>query len=401
MDKNRFIKLYSNLLGKIPKERLIFDTIRKIAYGTDAGLYRKNPGLVIRVESEKEIQIVMALCSSLNLPFTFRGSGTSVSGQAISDSVLILLGKGWSDYEILDKGHRINTGVGNTGAGINALLAPYARKIGPDPASIASATIAGIVANNSSGMTCGVTNNSQNTLKGMRLILADGTILDTRDKKSRSAFKKTHSHILSGLEKLSARIRQNPQLENKIRKKYKIKNTTGFSVNALIDWEDPVDMLAHLMVGSEGCLGFISQVQFETIADLPQKATSMIAFEDLTAACDALKILKYCSVDAAELMDRQTITAVEELPGVPKFLKELGRDAAILLVETRAFDRKKLEEQVRKINRELSGIPIPLPITFFFDEKECQRLWEIREGFDPIICAKADPGTIMISEVLH
>jgi len=391
-------ELYNSLLGTIPKDRLIVDTLRTIAYGTDAGLYRKTPQIAIVVESETELQWVMGECCRFRLAFTFRGSGTSVSGQAISDSVLIMLGKGWEGVEILENGTLVKTSVGNTGSRINALLAPFGKKLGPDPASIQSATIAGIVANNSSGMTCGVARNSQNTIQGMRMILADGTLLDTMDPESRGQFVKTHPRIVSCLKELADRINQDTLLTEKIKQKYQIKNTTGFSVNALIDHDDPIDMLEHLMVGSEGCLGFISQVQFKTVDNLPRKATAMIAFDDLMTACDALQMLKDCPVDAAELMDRRTIAAVEDLPGVPGFLKTLGKHAATLLVETRAKTRHILEEQTRAIIAALSQINTVLPIIFYDDEKECRRLWEIRQGFDPIICARSKPGTIMISE---
>ncbi|MCG8473335.1 MAG: FAD-binding oxidoreductase [Desulfobacterales bacterium] len=390
--------LAAKLSSKLHKERLITSPIKTIALGTDAGLYRKVPGLVVRVENEEELTFVMAACHDLDLAFTFRGSGTSVSGQAISESVLIMLTQAWRDAEVRENGKKVWAACGITGGEVNRLLSVFGRKLGPDPASLQSATIGGMVANNSSGMSCGVAKNSQKTLASMRMILADGTCLDTADHQSREAFKKARPDIVQGLAALSQKIRHTPELLSRIQHKYAIKNTTGFSVNALVDHDDPIEMLAHLMVGSEGCLGFISGVEFKTVSNPPLRATAMLVFENLGQACETLLRLKDKNLDAAELMDRATLRALEDLPEIPPMMKGLQDDAAALLIETRAASEEGLNSQVRALEKILKDAPLSSPAEFFFDPAACARLWEIRDGFDPIICAKAPAGTVMISE---
>ncbi len=398
MTQDKYELLIHDLSLTIGKSCLVTDKARVFAYGTDAGFYRLNPRLAVRVNSENDVREVLAACNRLDIPITFRGSGTSLSGQAVSDSVLMFVGDDWKRSEVSNDGESITLGIKVTGGEANEALHPYGRKIGPDPASIQTATIAGIVANNSSGMTCGTELNAWKTVTGMRLVLADGTVLDTRDEQSRQSFLKTHAGFVAKLLELARRARENPEIRQRIIKKYGIKNTIGYSVNSLIACDDPFDIIVHLMVGSEGTLGFMSEVTLRTVEDLPMKATALMAFEDADAACRALLILKKQHVAAAEFMDRRTITAVEELSGVPGFLKDLGPGATTLLVETRAHTREELEGQVRTITRALAGLPMPVPITFCYDEAECRRLWEIREGFDPIISAKGAPGTILLSE---
>lgn len=378
--------------------RLVTDKVRAFAYGTDAGFYRLTPRLVVRVNSEDDVKAVMAACSEYGLPLTFRGNGTSLSGQAISDSVLVLVGDAWKSCKVEDEGKSISLGIKMTGGEANLALSSYGKKIGPDPASLRSATIAGIVANNASGMTCGTTFNTWNTIEGMRLILADGTVLDTRDERSRESFLKTHAEFVRKLLDLAHRAKADPALQNRILQKFRIKNTIGYSVNSLAACEDPFDIIMRLMVGSEGTLGFISEVTLKTVENLPEKATSLMAFANTDAACESLLILRDYDVSAAEFMDRRTIAAVEDLPGIPDFLKALGPEAAILLVEINARSREELLEQAQGITRALDAIHMPHPVTFSFEEAECRRLWEIREGFDPIISAKGAPGTLMISE---
>ena len=162
-------------------------------------------------------------------------------------------------------GQKIRLQPGVIGARANQVLAPFGRKIGPDPASINAAMIGGIAANNASGMCCGTAQNSYQTVDSIRIVLADGTILDTGDARSRSAFQSTHAERLKRLDELSRRIKSDTPLAERIRRKFEIKNTTGYSLNALVDFSDPFDIITRLMIGSEGTLGFISEVTFRTL----------------------------------------------------------------------------------------------------------------------------------------
>merc|ERR1712178_435833 len=120
--------------------------------------------------------------------------------------------------------------------------------------------IGGIVANNSSGMCCGVKQNTYHTLRDMRIVFVDGTVLDTSDPNSRDAFLKSHSHVVEKVQDLARRVRADENLTALIKKKFSIKCTTGYSINALVDHpiEDPIEIIKRLMIGSEGTLGFIS-----------------------------------------------------------------------------------------------------------------------------------------------
>ncbi|NQD95387.1 FAD-binding oxidoreductase, partial [Pseudomonas sp. CrR25] len=131
----------------IPRQRRFDDPLSTLAFGTDASFYRLIPKLVVRVESEAEVVRMLELASTYRVPVTFRASGTSLSGQALSDSVLIVLGDNWSGREVRQDGAQIRLQPGVVGAHANAALAPFQRKIGPDPASINACKIGGIVAN--------------------------------------------------------------------------------------------------------------------------------------------------------------------------------------------------------------------------------------------------------------
>ncbi len=153
----RYHNLKSALATFIPAQRLIDDPLRTLAYGTDASFYRMIPRLVVRVINEDEVSQLLQLAHQHHTPVTFRAAGTSLSGQAITDSVLVVMeGNAWREHKIIEDGRRIRLQPGIVGSQANAYLAPLGRKLGPDPASINTAKIGGIAANNASGMCCGV-----------------------------------------------------------------------------------------------------------------------------------------------------------------------------------------------------------------------------------------------------
>ncbi|MCB1760450.1 MAG: FAD-binding oxidoreductase [Gammaproteobacteria bacterium] len=392
-------KLLRDLRPFIAADRLIIDPLRRLAYGSDASFYRLIPQLVVKVEDEAEMRRIMALAGKHKSAITFRAAGTSLSGQAITDSVLLqLAGSGWNQCDIADSGREISLQPGIIGAQANLWLAPFGRKIGPDPASINAAKIGGIAANNASGMCCGTAQNSYNTLLGMRLILADGALLDTRDAESRAAFARSHAMLLQQLRALGQRVRDDADLVARIRHKYRLKNTTGYSLNALVDFEDPFEMLQHLMIGSEGTLGFISEISYRTVPEHPCKATALIIFADIETACRAVAALKPAPVTAVELMDRAALRSVESKPGMPVFLSRLDAEAAALLVDVRAADEARLERAVGEVTAALDGIALQAPANFTSDPAEYQSLWNIRKGLFPAVGAVRAVGTTVIIE---
>lgn len=237
---------------KIVGEKAVYtDFFYRFAYGTDASLYRYIPQVVVRAADEAEVIELIKAAKACQVALTFRASGTSLSGQTSSGSVLVMLGNAFTKLEISEGGDLVTVGPMVIGAMVNKALKPYQRKIGPDPASINVARVGGIVANNSSGMCCGTKHNSYHTLADIRLVLNDGAVLDTRDPENVAQFRQSHAKFLTHLAQLRQRIMENPLLKEKVAVKYRIKNTTGYGVNAFIDYEDPIDILKHLIVGRQ------------------------------------------------------------------------------------------------------------------------------------------------------
>ncbi len=259
---NELRKLFS-------EEKLKLSLIDRYAFAGDAGFYYLLPQAVVQPDLEQEIDDLFQFARKHKVPLTFRTGGTSLSGQSITDGILVDLSKHWNRIYAMEGGKKVIFQPAAIGAHVNHHLKPFSTKIGPDPASISAAMMGGILSNNSSGMCCGVTNNSYHTLHSIRFILPNGNVYDTSTREHYFTFQATEEKISDGIVALQQKILANETLVQKIRSKYRIKNTVGYGINAFIDYKHPLDVLAHLIIGAEGTLAFISEAVLNTIPDKP------------------------------------------------------------------------------------------------------------------------------------
>ncbi|WQU97886.1 FAD-binding oxidoreductase [Helicobacter pylori] len=385
-------------------ERVFKDYLRRLAYGIDASCYRYIPKIVVWVKDEEEVQKLCVLAQKHGVSLTFRAAGSSLSGQASCDGVLVVVAHFFKDARILDNAQSIKLACGVIGSHANALLKPYHKKIGPDPATINTAMIGGIVANNASGMCCGVEQNSYKTLKSLRVILSDGTLLDTANQESVESFKNARKDLIEGVLNLRKEILEDKELHALIKKKYEIKNTTGYSLNALIDFEDPIEIISHLFIGSEGTLGFISSVGLECVKDYAYKTCALLFYENLERCAKAAQILAALKakqpemISSAELMDYACLKSVKGLEGMPRVVLEIKEPNACLLIQSESDDPLILENSMQTILNALSAIPVVLDSQISSDPNVYQSWWKIRKGIFPIAASQRKSQSSVIIE---
>ncbi|MBP1617541.1 MAG: 4Fe-4S ferredoxin [Bacteroidetes bacterium] len=386
-------------IGKVvdPK-RIITNPLQLLAYGTDASFYRMIPKMVVQVHSEEEAVEVIRQANRFKLPITYRAAGTSLSGQAISDSILMVATHQWKQSQILNDGLKIKLQPGVTGSKANISLQPFGRKIGPDPASINAAMIGGIASNNASGMCCGTSQNSYKTVADVRLVLFDGTILDTADGESKKAFSEKHPEIIREIEKLRDDVAADAVLTERIKKKFKIKNTTGYSINALVDYSDPFEIIKHLIIGAEGTLAFISSLTYNTVVDEKFKACTLMIFETIEKACEAVPHLKKSPVSAVELLDRDSIRSVEDDPEAPDYFRILPETACVLLVEIQGQSKEEIAGKEVEIRKAVESYPTIQEFRFTSDPKEYNFNWKARKGLLSSVGGLRKTGTTCIIE---
>lgn len=420
-------QVYADFLAEIkkfvPSDRIYTDELRTLGWGTDASFYRQIPKVVVRSEGEEQMAKIIRACNQFHLPFTFRAAGTSLSGQSVSDSVLIVAGKHWERYEIGPDQETIRLQPGIVGARVNELLKPYGRVFPPDPASIGSAMVGGIVINNASGMNCGVHANSDRMMVSARLVLTDGTVVDTGDEKSKELFRKSHPEFIKKIEDLRDRVRADQELADRIRLKYSIKNVTGLNIRPLLAYDDPFDIMAHCMVGSEGTLAFLSEVTMKTLHDYPFKASAMVYFMTMKESCEAVVAMKKLKagdedlkmsaenlmVKSAEMLDYKSLSSVDD-PVYLQYQKDVDagkipgvepgdyHNLTAILTETKAVTHEQLLEKIDKIKECLSQFSLYIPAEFTEDPAIYGKYWAIRSGIFPSVGGTRPVGTSCLIE---
>ena len=389
--------LRQSLEAIVGSERILDRPVERVAWSADAGFYRLIPQAVVFAGSVAEVQNLFRLSQTRKVPMTFRAAGTSLSGQAISDGLLVEVARNWRKIEVLDGGARIKVQPGVIGAHVNLALRPYSSKMGPDPASINTCTVGGILSNNSSGMCCGVVQNAYHTLDSLTFVLPSGTVIDTASPEADAQFRTQEPVLAQGLLDLKSEIESSP-LAARIRSKYQRKNTTGYGLNAFLDFQRPVDIFRNLLVGSEGTLAFIAEAVLRTVPDLPVKVTGFLLFPDLYATCEAIVPLSEAGAAALELLDRAALRSVQNQPGIPPGILTLPDGAAALLVEfqgVKGSSREALEAQALAA---CAGLKLVEPASFTHDGEKQAALWKIRAGTFPSVGSVRARGTTVIIE---
>lgn len=398
MNELIYQEFIQELKKTLAQKNIITDPLQTLAYSSDASFYRLIPKVVVFIDNEQQMVNTLALAFEKNLAVNFRAAGTSLSGQGQTDSILLIATTAWQDYQIFENGLKAKFQPGITGGKANAILRKYGRKIGPDPGSINAAMIGGIASNNASGMCCGTSQNSYNTIADIRLVLANGTILDTSCEQSKKQFLQTHTSFIQQITDLRDRVQGDSVLFERIKRKYKIKNTTGYSLNALCDFTDPFDIIKHLIIGSEGTLAFISDITYHTVENFAFKACSLILFENMQQACLAVPLLKQAPVAAVELMDRNSIRSIENEALAPAYFKTLPNSTCVLLVEVQGNSQEDLLIKQQAIKESIKDIATLKPFVFTSDPAIYAFNWKARNGLLPSVGAMRKTGTTCIIE---
>jgi D-lactate dehydrogenase len=393
-------ELKQKLSAAIDPARILNRPIDVVAFASDASFYRLIPEAVVQPQGVEEIQALFRFSQEHGIPLTFRGGGTSLSGQTVSDGMLVDVARHWRGFKVEEGGKKIRLQPGVLGGQANAALYPYGKKIGPDPASVAIASIGGILSNNSSGMSCGVVQNAYHTLESLTFVLPTGTVIDTAAPDADEQFRLKEPELARTLLELKQRIEGNPALAARVRAKYKMKNTTGYGLNAFVDFERPVDIFRNVLIGSEGTLAFIAEAVLRTVPDLRVKYTGLLLFPNLHAAAAAIVPLREAGAAALEMMDRASLRAIQDLPSIPPVIKGLADDAAGILVEFQVADEQDRPLLEVKLQEAVANLTLVAPPSFTHDPAEQAQFWKIRAGLFPTVSIARATGTTMITEDL-
>lgn len=378
---------------------LATDLITRHALAHDASHFLLIPQAVARVGSVEELVSVFAEARRRKLPITFRSGGTSLSGQGVTDGVLVDIRRGFTNVDIRRDGLEVAVEPGAGLRVVNGRLMRLGRQLGPDPASEVACTLGGVVANNSSGMACGTTENTYKTLRSATVVLASGTVINTADRDADSQLASAEPQLHQTLLNLQDRIRGNAESVDTISRLFSIKNTMGYGLNSFLDYESPIDILLRLMVGSEGTLGFISEAVFTTVPLRSHALTGLLVFASLRDATAALPEIVASGVAVAELMDATSLAVARLDEQVRSVLPEtpLPGEAA-LLVEYRATSPEELRKMTAGVPALMASLSPLSPSAFSDDPTLRQALWKVRKGLFAAVAATTPSGQLSLLE---
>lgn len=371
----------------------------RLAMGHDASHFALTPAAVATPSDATEVGRLFAVAAAQGVPMTFRSGGTSLSGQGVTDGILVDTRRHFRDIEILDGGARVRIGPGATVRQVNARLARLGRKLGPDPASEIACTLGGVVANNSSGMACGTVANTYNTLDSLVLVLPSGTVIDTGAVDADDRLRATEPVLYEGLSRLRDRVRANPASVRLIEQQFSMKNTMGYGLNSLLDHTRPVDILAHLVVGSEGTLAFVASVVMRTVPLLKHAMTGLLVFDTLSRATGSLPALVASGAATIELLDATSLRVGQSDTQADESLRRIVVDQhAALLVEYQADSAQAVAELSAAARPVLRSLPVTGPAELTADPRARARLWHTRKGLYTTVAEARPSGTTALLE---
>ncbi len=380
-------------------ERVLTKVGDLVKYASDASPYRLFPQAVVMAHDASDVAEVLAYGREKGIPVTFRAGGTSLNGQGQSDGILVDVRRHFGGVAVEEDGALARVKPGTVLGHANRVLAPHGRKLGPDPASTDIACVGGVIANNSGGMRCGTTKDSYSTVRAMTLVLPSGTTIDTAAPDAEERFAAAEPELAAGLAAIRDEIRADEELSERIRRKFAIKNTTGYRLCAFLDAEEPLQIFRRLVVGSEGTLAFVAEAVFETVALPARTTTAWVHFPDVDQAIAPVRELVDAGATAVELMVAPAlITAAWNMVGAPQEWKELPPESAVLLVEFGADDDAALDEYVAGAEEIFATREIIRPIEFTREAEGIELAWRVREGLHGLIGKLRLPGTALIVE---
>lgn len=390
--------LLHDLAKAVGKDRVLSRVTDLVRYATDASPYRLIPQAVVVARDAADVSAVLRFAAREGRSLVFRAGGTSLTGQAQSDDLLVDVRKHWVGAEVLDDGRRARVLPGTTVGQVNLALKRYGRVLGPDPASSAVACVGGVVANNSSGMTAGVAHNPYQTVASMTFILPNGQAINTAAPDAEEAFAAAAPELTAGLMTIKAEIEADPAFAERIRRKHSIKNTNGYRLDAFLDGGSPVEIFRRLIVGSQGTLAFVSEVVFDTIPLGKLHATALLIFPTLEAGAAAVPAFVAAGARAVELLDANTLRLSAHRPEAPTSWSALPDDACGLLVEFRAADEDSLRSLSERASEVVSRLALLEPAEFTRDDRQARFFWHVRENLMAGLGKTRPPESVLIVE---
>jgi FAD/FMN-containing dehydrogenase len=368
-------KLKSEVLRELEKQTGVevrVDQASRILYSTDASIYQIKPLGVVFPFTADDLVGVVEFADKYKIPLIPRGSGTGLVGQAVGSGLIVDCSRHLN--KIIEVDQESQTAIVEPGVildDLNQAVGRYGLKYGPDPASSDRATLGGMIGNNSAGAHSIRYGMTSDHILSLDVVLSDGSVANFQRipiNLAKNFIDKTGPE--GRLYQVCMDIREN--YRGAIQDSWPLtwRRSSGYGINYLLPWSSskppfwqgvgeitsypPIESdhinLAPLLVGSEGTLAVFLRAKLNLAKTSPQKILGILAFNEVTAACDAVPDILDLEPSAVELIPRSLISRARSIPAYASMLWFIDGDPdALLVVEFEGNDHKFLYEKIKKL----------------------------------------------------
>jgi len=360
-------------------------------FATDGSILTVTPSLVVYPRNENDVRKTARFTWQLAergriIPITARGSGTDQAGAALGSGIMLVFPAHMNRIVELDP----KNGVVVVEPGLNygrlqQTLHTHERFLPPFPASYEYSTIGGAVANNAAGEKTLKYGATRGYVKSLRVVLANGEVIETGRLSKRDLNKKLGLNTFEGeiYRALDTLLDENREQLNKLELGV-TKNAAGYYLGDIKRADGSFD-LTPLFVGSQGTLGIVTEISMETELYNPTKDLFLAEFDSLEQAEKAILALRDFPhlPSAIEMVDGQLLELVDRLnPNQLKGIVDKPFAKVALLVEFDDADRqrKKLVKRAEKIFADLATRH-----QHETDPAAQARLWKVRHSAASVV----------------
>jgi anaerobic glycerol-3-phosphate dehydrogenase C subunit len=370
-------KIASELTGLISGD-VYGDILHRVAFSTDASIYRIVPVCVVAPRNIADIAAVVKYAGENKIPLAPRGAGTGLAGESLCHGILLNMMQYLNKPPATqDQGMTVVCEPGVALDDLNNYLARFGRKIGPDPSSSNRATAGACLANNATGAHSLQYGHFGDYVEKIETVLADGSIVEfTNDFDPLASSDAKNAEIARQCLKL---LGDKQQLIKNAQPKA-VRNRCGYSI-AGICHQGKIDM-AKLLSGSEGTLAVFNTLKLRTVPAPKEKALLQIEFDSIEKMAQSLTSVIESGVSCCELMDNILMDVVRR--DLPQYRDVLPIDAAaVLLVEQTGYTIEQVKEKI-DITRKAVG-KLSIGYNTFLDSNKQARAWQMRKDAAPLL----------------
>ena len=383
-------------LRKVMRGEVLFDAFTRGRYSTDASIYQIEPIGVALPKSTEDIEAAIGVAREEGFPVIPRGGGSSQNGQTLGQALVMDTSRYMNQIlEIDPVGGSAIVQPGIVLDELNRQLKASGWYFPVDVSTSANATIGGMTGNNSAGTRSIKYGIMVHNVLEVEAVLADG---------SRLLFGELPADLgssprrLAELAQAMRALYANNAEEIALRVPKLLRRVGGYNIDTL---GEPQQNLAKLLVGSEGTLGFFTQIKLKLHRIPKHKVGAICHFDRFYDSMDMTRFIVELKPSAVELVDRTMMDLARQIPTFRATLDRLvkGSPNALLLVEFAGDDQAPLVESLGRLEQLLADHGYPKSVVRTMDAKSQADMTAVRKaGLNIMMSMKGDGKPVSFIE---